>query len=247
MAEAKEWFDEWFDSPYYHVLYKHRDYEEARLFIDHLVQELQICKQHRILDLACGKGRHAIYLNKKGFDVVGVDLSEQNIQHAQQYENDRLHFYVHDMRHPLQTSHYDFVLNLFTSFGYFDSVEENAQAIEEVSEALRPGGRFVLDFLNPYTVIHQLKPAETKIVEGVSFDIGKTLSEEGYIIKDIRFTDKGEDYHFQERVKAIRYVEFLDYFRQAGLMVEEVYGDYNLHPYKREESDRMIFVVSKPE
>ncbi|MCZ6900895.1 MAG: methyltransferase domain-containing protein, partial [Bacteroidetes bacterium] len=94
----KEWFGEWFDSPYYHILYKHRDHEEARAFIDRLNIFFQWATSDKILDLACGKGRHSIYLNKQGLDVVGLDLSAENVKAAKTHENSRLHFYVHDMR-----------------------------------------------------------------------------------------------------------------------------------------------------
>ena len=98
MSERTEWFDEWFDSPYYHILYKHRDYEEAKDFLDTLIRYFRIKPNHKVLDLACGKGRHSIYLNEQGFDVTGVDLSEQNITHARQFQNERLTFDIHDMR-----------------------------------------------------------------------------------------------------------------------------------------------------
>jgi cyclopropane fatty-acyl-phospholipid synthase-like methyltransferase len=89
---TKEWFSSWFDSPYYHILYKERDDKEAQLFMDQLSSYLQIQPEHHIMDLACGKGRHAIYLNQKGFEVTGVDLSPQSIAFAKIYENAHLHF-----------------------------------------------------------------------------------------------------------------------------------------------------------
>ena len=119
MSEDKhtEWFESWFDSPYYHVLYKNRDFSEAELFIDKLIQLIEPTKASRVLDLACGKGRHSIYLNKKGFDVTGIDLSEKSIACAKTAENETLHFYMHDMRKLFRTNYFDVVLNLFTSFG----------------------------------------------------------------------------------------------------------------------------------
>ncbi|MEQ8926836.1 MAG: class I SAM-dependent methyltransferase [Fulvivirga sp.] len=241
----KEWFGEWFDSPYYHVLYKHRDHEEAQAFIDNLTDYLDVSKSHKILDLACGKGRHSIYLNKKGFDVVGVDLSAQNIEYAKRYENDRLHFDIHDMREPFAHEEYDFILNLFTSFGYFDTKEEHLRAIKSVADSLKPGGIFILDFLNPYTVVHHLKPNETKRIGEIEFNISKHLSADDYIIKDIEFNDGGKQYHFQEKVKALRRKDFLAFFLKAGLTIEHVFGDYELSPYLAEESDRMIFHLRK--
>ncbi len=243
--KKKEWFGEWFDSPYYHILYKHRDHDEARDFIERVINLLTLKPNHKILDLACGKGRHSIYLNKKGFDVVGCDLSEQNIAHAKKYENERLHFEVHDMREPFASAYFDIVLNLFTSFGYFESKEEHQLAIACIAKALKPGGRFLLDFLNPFTVIHHLKPEEVKVLEGIEFHITKNLSPDDYIVKDIKFEIDQKQYHYQERVKALRRVDFLEYFKQAGLNVEHLYGDYLLNPYQAETSERMIFLVKK--
>lgn len=245
MEKKAEWFDEWFDSPYYHILYRHRDHDEAREFLEHLVSYLHISREHKVLDLACGKGRHSIYLNEKGFNVVGVDLSAKNISHAKQFENERLQFFIHDMREVFAEEEFDFVLNMFTSFGYFDSEQENEQAICAAAKALKPGGRLLLDFLNPYTVIHHLVPCAHKKIDGIEFRITKDVSDDGYIVKDIEFADKGRSYHYQERVKAIRRVDFLRYFEKAGLEVLDIFGDYDLHAYDAEHSKRMIFVVKK--
>lgn len=241
---TKEWFGEWFNSPYYHVLYKHRDDNEAKLFIDNLISYFKFSRKDAIQDLACGKGRHAIYLNKKGLNVVGLDLSPQNICLAKEYENSRLNFHVHDMRFPWEGKKFDYVLNLFTSFGYFETPGENQQAINSITQGLNKGGRLLIDFLNPYTVINNLVPVEIKNVNGIEFHIKKFLKGE-YIIKDISFEDAGISHHFQERVKAIRRVKFLEYFHNADLEVIDLFGDYHLNPYIAEKSDRMIFVLKK--
>lgn len=240
----KEWFGEWFNSPYYHILYKDRDHQEARLFIDNLTGFFHLEPEHKIMDLACGKGRHSIYLNEKGLNVTGLDLSEQNIQYASKFENDTLKFRIHDMREPYSIQKFDFILNMFTSFGYFDSREENEETILSIAKALNSGGKFLLDFLNPYRVIHNLVSEEIKIKDGIEFHICRNL-QDGFIVKDIEFEDDGLKYHFQERVKAIERFEFLEYFEHAGLKVRSIYGDYEFSEYHPENSDRMIFVAQK--
>ena len=248
MPSTKEWFGEWFNSPYYHILYKHRDHEEAHSFINKLVWYFHFTPNDRIMDLACGKGRHSIYLNHLGFDVTGLDLSEQNIRAARKFENDRLQFDVHDMRQVYKERYFDYILNLFTSFGYFDVDSDNQKAICAAAKSLKPAGKLLIDFLNPYHVINNLVPEEEKEVEGVHFHITRHLNERGFIIKDIKFTDAGERFHFQERVKAITYDSFLKYFEVAGLELVQTFGNYELDPFVAEESERMIFVLQhKPE
>ncbi len=244
MGSKNEWFGEWFNSKYYHILYKHRDHEEAKLFIDNICQLVQLDKGQKVLDLACGKGRHAIYLNRKGLNVVGLDLSEENVRSAKIKENETLRFFTHDMRLPWSESEFDCVFNLFTSFGYFEVKGENQLSINNVALSLKKGGTFILDFLNPYTVINNLVEEEIKIVDGIEFHINKEYTGI-FLIKKITFTDQGQNFSFQEKVKAIRRVHFLEYFKNAGLRVMEIFGDYDLNPYVAEKSERMIFCLKK--
>ena len=158
----REWFGEWFNSPYYHILYQNRDEVEAKHFIDKLTDYLGFDMNDQILDLACGKGRHSIYLNQNGFEVTGIDLSSENIKHAKQFENERLKFQEWDMRIPFRKDSFDYVLNLFTSFGYFETTEEHCNAIQSIAVSLKPGGKLLLDFLNPYVVVNNLVSAESK-------------------------------------------------------------------------------------
>jgi len=122
----KKWFQHWFNSPYYHILYQQRDHAEAEFFIDNLCAYLKPAANARLFDIACGRGRHSIYFNSKGFDVTGIDLSIASIKYAKQYENKQLHFYVHDMRYLFYVNYFDIALNLFTSFGYFETDQERA-------------------------------------------------------------------------------------------------------------------------
>ena len=112
-VSSSEWFAQWFDSPYYHILYKFRDSEEAQKLIDNISTRLAIPEGAKLMDLACGKGRHSIYMNTKGYDVTGLDLSKQSIQAASQKANDTLHFAVHDMREVYEEGTFDYVFNLF--------------------------------------------------------------------------------------------------------------------------------------
>lgn len=239
-----DWFETWFDSGYYHILYKNRSCDEAEDFIDKLVAYLHPPRHCRFLDLACGKGRHSVFLNKKGYDVTGIDLSPRSIRHASQFENDRLHFYVHDMRKPFRINYFDYIVNLFTSFGYFESERDNKATIDAVAKGLKPGGIFIIDFFNEKKVLAGLRPCYDTEVEGIRFTIRKK-EENGVIVKEISFSDKGKDYRFEERVKALSLNDFENYFRLCGLEITGLWGDYNLGAFDVDTSDRLIIAAKK--
>ena len=236
------WYSSWFDSPYYHILYKDRDQEEARDFVDHLTAFLQLPKKADILDLACGKGRHSIYLNHLGYNVIGVDLSAYSIKHAKQFENDSLHFKQHDMCIPFLKK-FDAVFNLFTSFGYFEVEEDNLRTIKAIKAELKYGGYGVIDFLNSEVVIQNLVASEVKVVNDIHFHIKKHIKN-GYIIKDIHFTDNDILYNFTEKVKALTLNDFQDYFTEAGITLKHCFGDYELRPFEPNSSNRLILIFN---
>lgn len=244
MTVTKEWFAEWFDTPYYHTLYKDRDHREAEEFIDKLIQYLSPAKNAHVLDLACGKGRHAIHLNQLGYQVTGVDLSEQSITAASKFSNNRLAFFVHDMRDLLEKEKYNYIFNLFTSFGYFNNLADNQKVIDSIYNGLKPQGCVVIDFMNAEKVINGLKAKEQKIVDGITFNIERKIENE-IIIKDIAFEDKGKKYRFQERVQAIKKLDFETMINKSNLTIEGYFGDYQLNPFDVINSDRLIIVAKK--
>ena len=249
MKENKniEWFENWFDSPYYHILYKHRNHKEAEQFIDNLVDYLKPSSSFKFLDLACGKGRHSVYLNKKGFDVTGIDLSPENIACASQQVsplNNTLRFFVKDMRKIEEEEQYDCILNLFTSFGYFENDKDDYETIAAVNKALKPGGTFVLDFMNVQKITSSLVLHEVKIIEDIEFEITKSI-ENHFIVKRIHFFDKGREYHFQERVKALTLNDFEKYLAASGLKIVDLRGSYNMENFNSESSWRLIIIAKK--
>jgi len=235
----KAWYKEWFDTPYYHMLYKHRDDHEAQLLIKNLLQKTPVQKDWHFLDLACGRGRHAKFLNQQGYRVTGLDLAPQNVSYAQLYASDSLQFKQADMREPYGDEEFDCILNLFTSFGYFASKEESARACRQMKKALKQGGYLWLDFMNIHKVALGLVPNEYKVVGNIEFCLERKL-EAGQVVKEITFTDGGEDYRFQERVQLLTLQDFEQFFKEAQLNIESVYGNYELEPYAKEASDRLI-------
>lgn len=241
-----EWFSAWFDSPYYHRLYRERDQPEAHRLLDTLTAWLRLKPGARVLDLACGRGRHSVDLRRRGFDVTGVDLSPASIAHARRFADEHLRFRVHDMRESLgEPGRYDGIFNLFTSFGYFNSEAENVLVLQTVYEALRPGGELVLDYLNTHRVERQLVAEETKLEGGTEFRLRRRIHD-GYFEKRIDFVDDdGQPHTFTERVMALWPEQFAEYFRLAGLRVRATFGNYELGPYDAATSPRLLFVVKK--
>ncbi len=237
---SQNWYASWFDTDYYHILYKDRHYEEAQLFIDNITHYLNLPENAKVLDLACGRGRHSIYLNKLGYDVLGTDLSANSIRFAKQFENETLHFAQHDMAVPCQQK-FDVVFNLFTSFGYFDDDDKNLETLIAIKESLTEYGFAVLDFMNVEKVIQNLVEEETKEVDGITFYI-KRKYENGHIFKNIRFTDKGQNFEFTERVKALTLEDFEALLEKAGMYLLETFGDYKLNRFYKNSSDRLILL-----
>ena len=236
----KHWYSSWFDTPFYHILYKDRDDKEAQSFMDALTYYLNISQNSTILDLACGKGRHSLYLNSIGYDVTGLDLSKQSISEAKQKENGRLCFDVHDMSKPY-FKQFDTVFNLFTSFGYFDCDKDNLNTIKAIKANLKPNGIGVIDFMNSDVVKNSLKQDDIKTVDGINFYLKRSVKN-GYIVKDITFNFKGQDFNFYERVKAFTLNDFQIMFDQAQLTLLDVFGDYQLNTFNKHNSERLIMI-----
>lgn len=241
MEQEKDWFVSWFDTTYYHTLYKHRNDTEAQEFMLNLVSYLDLNKQDEILDLACGRGRHSIYLNSLGFKVAGADLSKNSINYAKQFENSRLRFVEHDMRVPFK-SKFDAILNLFTSFGFFEDDNEDIAILQNIKNGLFPGGTAVIDFMNAKKVIQQLVPEATQIIDGITFHITKYV-ENGFIVKEINFDADGEHHTYFEKVKSIDLDKINAYVAAVGFKIKHIFGNYQLDPFDENHSDRLILVL----
>lgn len=240
----RKWFQHWFNSPYYHILYSKRNDEEAEFLIDNISAYLTPKADSRILDIACGRGRHSIYLNKKGYDVTGIDLSEQSIKYAQQFEQKNLHFLVHDMRKLFYINYFDIALNLFTSFGYFETEKEHVNALKGFRKCLKADGTLVLDYFNTEKIIKNLTHQETKTIDGIEFHLNKFVAE-GKIIKHINFEHKLKAYAFEERVQAFLLTDFERMLTKSGFVITEKFGSYSLAPFDETNSDRLILVCKK--
>lgn len=243
----KTWFAEWFNSPYYHLLYNHRDDNEASTFINRLIKYFDPPAGTRMLDVACGKGRHSKALAEMGFDVTGIDLSFESITEALQYQDENLHFFQHDMRLPFWINFFDYAFNFFTSFGYFKTRREHNNAIRTIAQSLKKNGCFILDYLNvPYAEDH-LEKSSVKTVDGVKFIINR-WQDEDHFYKRIEAEDKGVvKYLSTEKVAKFTLTDFTDMFAQQHLQIHKVFGDYKFGEYENRKSPRLIMIAKKIE
>ena len=240
------WFKDWFNSPYYHQLYAYRGKQEAADFIDKLISDLQPKPGATMLDVACGKGRHSMQLADKGFDVTGIDLSRESIREALKNEKENLHFYEHDMRLPFWINYFDYVFNFFTSFGYFKTQREHDNAIRTISQALKPGGFFVMDFLN-------VRFSEKCPMEDMKKQLGDTVysiskwTDDAHFFKKIVVEDPAlaGPLQYTEKVSKFYLQDFEEMFGKQSLKIKEVYGDYQFNKYDENISPRLIMIAEK--
>lgn len=240
------WFKNWFNSPYYHQLYFNRDTSEAAAFINKLIAYLKPATGSTMLDVACGKGRHSMQLASNGFDVTGIDLSEDSIKEALQQQGEKLHFYQHDMRLPFRINYFDYAFNFFTSFGYFKTQREHDNAVRTIAQSLKPGGTFVMDYLNVhYSEDHTVHHSE-KEINDVNFIITKWYDED-YFYKKITIEDEAlqEPLVYTEKVAKFSLGDFTEMFAYQGMQIQEVFGDYAFTHYDIRKSPRLVMIAKK--
>ncbi len=221
-----EWFEEWFGEEYLQ-LYPHRDAAEAERAVGLILARTGYSPGWRVLDVACGAGRHARAFEAAGARCVGLDLSAALLRVARGVTAAPL--VRADMRAlPIRPGSMDLTVNLFTSFGYFDRDAEHAAALHEMVATLRPQGWFVIDFLNPTAVRAQLVPRETRRVGGAEVAVARSVSPDGrYVCKTIT-TAAGR--RFSERVRLFGPEEIAAMLAEAGVRVREQFGDYDASP-----------------
>ncbi len=221
-----EWFEEWFGEEYLQ-LYPHRDAAEAERAASLILDRVGFRTGWRILDVACGAGRHASAFKEAGAWCVGLDLSAALLRVARGVTSAPL--IRADMRAlPVRPASMDLTVNLFTSFGYFDHDAEHAMALGEMVSTVRPAGWFVIDFLNARAVRSRLVPRETRRLDGGEVEVERSVSSDGrYVCKSIR-TPTGR--RFSERVRLFGAGEIEAMLGAAGVTVRQRYGDYDATP-----------------
>jgi cyclopropane fatty-acyl-phospholipid synthase-like methyltransferase len=242
MEEA--WYKNWFDSPYYHMLYSDRSEKEAEDFITKICDHLHLKKEAKVWDNACGNGRHSIALAKKGFQVTGTDLSKKNIDRAKSSSQQNVEFYIHDMRQPFRINYFDCVFNLFTSFGYFENKKDNLKVFESVKASLKSDGIFVMDFFNAAKVRSLCFEPQTIKKNNIDFHVSKKFCSDA-VCKTINFEDLGRKYEFSEKVSLLELNDFRELEKTSGLKMISTFGNYSLENFDPKNSERLIMIFQK--
>ncbi len=247
------WYKDWFSSPFYHKLYFERDDKEAEAFIKKLIEYLQPAPGCRMLDVACGRGRHSKILASMGYAVTGIDISLSSITYAKQFvrtdsfrEKDNLDFFVHDMRLPFWGNYFNYAFNFFTSFGYFKTRREHDDAIRTIAKSLRPGGIFVIDYLNVHYAEDHLRHDESKQVGNTTYRVHR-WDDETHFYKKVIVTDEAlqEPLEYTEKVAKFSLGDFTDMLAYQGMQVQQVFGDYQFSSYDVRKTPRLIVIAKK--
>ncbi|MBD0331767.1 MAG: methyltransferase domain-containing protein [Chitinophagaceae bacterium] len=242
----REWYKDWFSSPFYHKLYFERDEDEAKSFIESILSYLKPSQNSRMIDVACGRGRHSKFLAAKGFDVTGIDLSFESISYAKQFEAENLHFYVHDMRLLFRVNYFDYAFNFFTSFGYFRTRREHNDAMRTIAGSLKPSGTLVFDYLNVHYAEEHLIADEIKTIDSTQYEIHR-WHDGTHFYKRIIITDPSLQTPIEhtEKVAKFRLSDFTDMLSFQKMQVTQIFGDYQLNAYDVRKTPRIIIVAKK--
>lgn len=221
-----EWFEDWFGEDYLQ-LYPHRDDVEAARAVELLAAAAGLRPGWRVLDVACGAGRHARAFQAAGARCIGLDLSATLLRIARGMTDAPL--VRADMRAlPVRPGSMDLTVNLFTSFGYFDHDAEHAAALREMVATVRPGGWFAIDFLNPAVVRARLVSCERIAVQGREVEVTRAVSADGHYVSKTILTTDGR--RFMERVRLFEPAEMEAMLRATGVTVRHRFGDYDASP-----------------
>jgi 2-polyprenyl-3-methyl-5-hydroxy-6-metoxy-1,4-benzoquinol methylase len=241
------WYKEWFDSDNYLKVYSHRDETEAERLVNQIVNNTNFVSGSKVLDMACGSGRHSIIFASKGYEVTAIDLSKNLIATAEanaKEQNVNIEFVNSDILEFNSNKKFDLTVNLFTSFGYFDDDEDNFKIIQKAFDLLTDGGMFVIDYFNKNYLLNNLIPTT------VYSDNGTRITQNRFIKgnrvrKNITIENNGKIDEFYESVRLYNHDEMLSFLKRAGFKIIRKFGDYEGNDFEEDSSQRLIIFAQK--
>lgn len=243
------WYEDWFNSDGYELVYDDRDLTEAEQLADLIERSVDPEPRAEILDIGTGRGRHARVLARRGYSVIGLDIAEEAIITARERSrnegltHEQISFVQGDMRLPHFHIRFDGVVNLFTSFGFFEDEDDHQKAISAMVVAIKQGGWLVQDFLNvPYVRTH-LVPESEKMNGEVHVRQQRWI-EADRVKKRITLSRNGGVHTFVESVRLLTSSDFRHMYAEAGLEIVDTFGNYDGSPHS-DVSPRLILVARK--
>lgn len=222
--------------------------EKTRQEVQFLIRTLKINKEQTVLDIPCGFGRHSILLAKKGCHVLGIDANKYFIQEAKKRgKGSGAKFLQGDMLAIKYKAQFDFIINLFTSFGYFDDAN-NKKVLQKIYQALKEGGKLVIDTVNRDRILESYRKWPRKDYTLIDHDM--MLEEEtfdpltGRLTNNKKFIIKNKEIQAPYSIRIYTYIELRDLLEDVGFTILNTYGDYAWWAYSLT-SKRLIIVVQK--
>lgn len=242
-----EWFEEWFNTPEYLNVYKHRNETDAKKLVELILSNVKLPHNAQVLDMACGAGRHSVLFASKGYQVTAVDLSQNLLEAARkaaEKQNLTMRFIKSDIRHLDLLTQFNLVVNLFTSFGYFEDDSENFSIFKIAYEHLLTDGYFVLDYFNKFYIEKNLIAYSEDSTKNGKL-IQKRRVEGNRVIKNITILNNGSQKDYFESVRMYSKEELLTALRNTGFRINKVMGNFEGHDFDLESSGRIIIIAQR--
>lgn len=242
-----DWFRDWFNTQEYLNVYKHRNESDAEEHIELILSKVNLPKSSSVLDMACGAGRHSIILAKKGFDVTAVDLSENLLAYAKNLaakEDLSIDFIKSDLRQFETEKRFDLIVNLFTSFGYFDDDSDNFLVLKKAYSYLKKDGYFVLDFINKFYLEKNIIPYSINTFGGKEI-IQQRRIVNNRVNKEIKIKSNGHTQLFHESVRLYSPDELTSELKKNGFDIQFIFGDFEGCNFDKQNSERIIIFCRK--
>lgn len=243
--QKTQWWQTLFDEKYLKTYVDILNPEAAKQQVSFIIKKLNLKKGAKILDLACGHGRHAIELARRGYDVTGLDYSKHFIniarETAKKFKID-VKFVQGDMRRLSHVNKFDAVINMFTSFGYFDDENDNIKVLNKIARALKPGGKFLIDLNNAVRTIINMVEEGKKVKKTRFLTINKkdklsnglvVITKNEWNPATMRWSmarswkEKGKFKSYKTNIRLFVFPELKHLLEENGLMVKNVWGDFN--------------------